>query len=99
VCRVGVTPSDACGLGLASSSAKGWVLAMLARESALCVALVPRKGAPFSPAAYARPQKTAPEGADAGTTPAGPPGQSERIKIMTRKFTVSEGSAPSLFGT
>jgi hypothetical protein len=63
--RVGVTPSDACGLGLASSSAKGWVLAMLARESALCVALVPRESAPFSPAAYARPQKTAPEGADA----------------------------------
>ena len=26
-------------------------------------------------------------GADAGTKPAGPPGQSERIKIMTRKST------------
>ena len=29
VWRVGVTPSDACGLGRASSSAKGWVLTML----------------------------------------------------------------------
>jgi hypothetical protein len=47
----GVTPSDACGLGRASSSAKGWVLAMLARKGGLRVALVPRKGAPFSPAA------------------------------------------------
>ena len=35
VCRVGVTPSDACGLGRASSSAKGWVLAMLARKGEL----------------------------------------------------------------
>jgi hypothetical protein len=76
----GVTPSDACGLGQASSSAKGWVLAMLARKGELRVALVPRKGAPFSPAAYARPQETAPEGADAGTTPAGPPGQREGSK-------------------
>jgi hypothetical protein len=59
---------------------------MLARESALCVALVPRESAPFSPAAYARPQKTAPQGADAGTTPADLPGR-ERIEIMTRKST------------
>ena len=51
VWRVGVTPSDACGLDQASSSAKRWVLAMLARKGGLCVAPVPRKGAPFSLAA------------------------------------------------
>ncbi len=60
--RVGVTPSDACGLGRAPSSAKGWVLTMLARKGELCVALVPRKGAPFSPPAYARPKKPHPRG-------------------------------------
>src|SRR5579871_4869658 len=36
---------------------------------------------------YARPQETAPEGADAGTAPAEPPGQRKRIEIMTRKST------------
>jgi len=35
---------------------------MLARKGKLCVALVPRKGAPFSPAAYARPKKPHPRG-------------------------------------
>ena len=62
VWRVGVTPSDACGLGRASSSAKGWVLTMLARKGELRVAPVPRKRAPFSPAAYARPKKPHPRG-------------------------------------
>ena len=62
VWRVGVTPSDACGLGQAPSSAKGWVLTMLARKGKLCVAPVPRKRAPFSPAAYARPKKPHPRG-------------------------------------
>src|SRR4051794_41440370 len=39
----GVTPSVACGLGQAPVSAKGWVLAMLARKGELRVALVPRR--------------------------------------------------------
>jgi hypothetical protein len=44
----GVTPSDACGLGRAASSAKGWVLAMLAREAARCAWLWSRaSAAPF----------------------------------------------------
>ena len=36
-------PSVACGLGRAPVSAKGWVLAMLARKGELRVALVPRR--------------------------------------------------------
>ena len=87
MCRVGVTPSDACGLGRASSSAKGWVLAMLARKGELRRGSGPAPKRAFRSAAYARPKETAPEGADAGTTPAEPPGQSERIKTMTRKST------------
>ncbi len=44
--RAGVTPSDACGLGRAAFSAKGRVLAMLARKGGLRVAPVPpRKSA------------------------------------------------------
>ena len=74
MCRVGVTPSDACGLGRSSSSAKGWVLAMLARKGELRVALVPRERA-FLSGRLCPAKETAPEGADAGTTPAGPPGQ------------------------
>jgi len=35
---------------------------MLAREGELRVAQVPRKGAPFTPAAYARPKKPHPRG-------------------------------------
>ena len=62
VWRVGVTPSDACGLGRAPSSAKGWVLTMLARKGELRVAPVPRKRASFSPAACARPKEPHPRG-------------------------------------
>jgi len=46
-------------------------------------------------------EETAPEGADAGTTPAEPPGQRERIDIMTRKIaptaakTTTKISAPA----
>ena len=45
--RVGVTPSDACGLGQASSSAKGWVLAMLARKGGLRRGSGPAQGRAF----------------------------------------------------
>ena len=77
--RVGVTPSDARGLVRTPSSAKGWVLPMLAREGELRVAPVPRNRAFLS----GRPcpaRKTAPEGVDAGTPPARPPGQRERSR-------------------
>ena len=59
---------------------------MLARKGELRVALVPRERA-FLSGRLCPAKETAPEGADAGTTPAGPPGQSERIEIMTRKPT------------
>jgi hypothetical protein len=58
---------------------------MLARKGRAVRGSGPAPERAFLSAAYARPQKTAPEGADAGTTLAGPPGQSERIEIMTRK--------------
>lgn len=47
---------------------------MLARKGELRVAPVPRKRA-FLFGRLCPSQKTAPEGANAGTTPAGPPGQ------------------------
>jgi hypothetical protein len=75
-----VTPSDACGLGRAPSSAKGWVLAMLARKGELRVALGPAQGRAFHSGRLCPAKETAPEGADAGTTPAGPPGQREGSK-------------------
>ena len=76
---VGVTPSDARGLGRTPSSAKGWVLPMLAREGELRVAPVPRNRA-FLSGRLCPARKTAPEGADAGTPPARPPGQRERSR-------------------
>ena len=89
------SPSDACGLGRASSSAKGWVLAMLARKGELGVALVPRESAPFSPAAYARPSKPHPR-ADAGTTPAASRAEKDR-ETMTHEIpqTTSHPPAPA----
>jgi hypothetical protein len=60
---------------------------MLARKGELRRGSGPAPKRAFLSAAYARPQETAPEGANAGTTPAEPPGQSERIKAMTRKST------------
>jgi hypothetical protein len=75
VCRVCVTTSDACGLGQASSSAKGWVLAMLARKGELRRGSGPARERAFLSGRLRPAKETAPEGADAGTTPAGPPGQ------------------------
>jgi len=75
----GVTPSDARGLGRAPSSMKGWVLPMLAREGELRVAPVPRNRA-FPSGRLCPARKTAPEGEDAGTPPARPPGQRERSR-------------------
>ena len=72
-------PSDARGLGRTPSSAKGWVLPMLAREGELRVAPVPRNRA-FLSGRLCPARKTAPEGADAGTPPARPPGQRERSR-------------------
>jgi hypothetical protein len=77
VCRVCVTPSDACGLGRAASAAKGWVLAMLAREGELRRGSGPAQERAFLSGRLCPAKKTAPEGADAGTPPAGPPGQKE----------------------
>ena len=77
VFRVGVTPSDACGLGRAPSSAKGWVLAMLARKGELRRGSGPARERAFLSGRLCPAKETAPEGADAGTTPAGPPGQRE----------------------
>ena len=75
----GVTPSDARGLGRAPSSMKGWVLPMLVREGELRVAPVPRNRA-FLSGRLCPARKTAPEGEDAGTPPARPPGQRERSR-------------------
>jgi hypothetical protein len=77
VCRLGVTPSDACGLGRASSSAKGWVLAMLARKGELRRGSGPARERAFLSSRLCPAKETAPEGADAGTTPARFPGQRE----------------------
>jgi hypothetical protein len=77
VCRVGVTPSDACGLGRASSSAKGWVLAMLARKGELRRGSGPARERAFLSGRLCPAKETAPEGADAGTTPARFPGPRE----------------------
>ena len=57
----GVTPSVACGLGRAPVSAKGWVLAMLARKGELRVAPVPRERA-FLSGRLCPAKETAPEG-------------------------------------
>jgi hypothetical protein len=59
---------------------------MLVRKGDLCVALVPRKSAPFSPSAYARPRKPHPRGRTPAFCRQDLPG-SERITIMTRKST------------
>jgi hypothetical protein len=59
---------------------------MLARKGELRAALVPRKGAPFSPAASAQPSKPHPRGGrrhNAGGTSRA----ERRIEIMTRKST------------
>jgi hypothetical protein len=80
------TPSDACGLGRSSSSAKGWVLAMLARKRELRVALVPRESAPFS-----RPpvpgQENHTRGGRRRHNAGGTSRAERRIEIMTRKST------------
>jgi hypothetical protein len=60
---------------------------MLARKGKLRRGSGPAPKRAFRSDAYARPKETTPEGANAGTTPAEPPGQSERIEIMTRKST------------
>jgi hypothetical protein len=60
---------------------------MLARKGELRVAPVPRKCRAFLSGRLCPSQETAPEGANAGTTPAGPPGQRDRIEIMTSKST------------
>ena len=88
----GVTPSDACGLGRASSSAKGWVLAMLARKSGLCVALVPRHCAPFSPAALPG-QGNRTRGGGRRHNAGGTSRAEKRIEIMTRKSTQTNREA------
>jgi len=80
VFRVGVTPSAACGLGQAPSSAKGWVLAMLARKGELRRGSGPARERAFLSGRLCPAKETAPEGADAGTTPAGPPGQREGLR-------------------
>jgi hypothetical protein len=80
VFRVGVTPSAACGLGRAPSSAKGWVLAMLAREGELRRGFGPARERAFLSGRLCPAKETAPEGADAGTTPARPPGQRKGLR-------------------
>lgn len=74
-----ILPAASGELGLAPSSMKGWVLPMLAREGELRVAPVPRNRA-FLSGRLCPARKTAPEGADAGTPPARPPGQRERSR-------------------
>src|ERR1035441_8914037 len=59
-----VTPSDACGLGRSASSAKGWVLAMLAREGELRRGSGPAQERAFLSGRLCPAKKTAPEGAD-----------------------------------
>jgi len=75
-----VTPSDACGLGRAASAAKGWVLAMLARKGELRRGSGPAQKRAFLFSRLCPAKKTAPEGADAGTRPARPPGQRKGSK-------------------
>ncbi len=96
-------PSDACGLGRAADpttpalqEAKRLRFAghreVCAKKAAQTSAPLPRSG--VSATAYARPQKTTPEGEDAGTGPADLSG-SERDQIMASKKTTPTSAAPA----